>query len=99
MRALLWLGACLWAQTQTLSLRALYQAIQERHPIWRAIMIQPDAAAASLQATQSAWDPTLSASYTGKDFKNQLYYTLLNADLKVPLYNAFDLKADRKSVV
>lgn len=93
MRALLWLGACLWAQTQTFSLRALYQAIQERHPLWRAIMIQPDAAAASLQATQSAWDPTLSASYTGKDFKNQLYYTLLNADLKVPLYNAFDLKA------
>jgi len=93
MRALLWLGACLWAQTETLSLLALYQTIQERHPLWRAITLGPDIAAASLQATKSVWDPALSASYTAKDFKNQLYYTLFNADLKVPLYNAFDLKA------
>ncbi len=83
----------LWAQTQTLSLLSLYQAIQEQHPLWRAIAIQPDIAAMQLQATRSAWDPTLSASYTAKDFKNQLYYTLLYADLKVPIWNAFDLKA------
>jgi len=88
----LWL-TCLWAQSQTLSLQALYQAIQERHPLWRAITLGPDIAAAQLQATRSVWDPVLSASYTAKDFKNQLYYTLFNADLKVPIWNAFDLKA------
>ena len=88
----LWL-TCLWAQSQTLSLQALYQAIQERHPLWRAITLGPDIAAAQLQATRSVWDPVLSSSYTAKYFKNQLYYTLLNADLKVPIWNAFDLKA------
>ncbi len=85
--------AFLWAQPQALSLSALYQALQESHPLWRAIMLQPDIAAAQLQTTRSAWDPTLTANYTAKDFKNQLYYTLLYADLKVPIWNAFDLKA------
>jgi hypothetical protein len=67
----LWL-TCLWAQSQTLSLQVLYQTIQERHPLWRAITLGPDIAAAQLQATRSVWDPVLSASYTAKDFKNQL---------------------------
>ncbi len=93
MSRFLFLLGFLGAQPQALSLLALYQACQESHPLWRAILLQPDIAAAQLQTTRSAWDPTLTASYNAKDFKNQLYYTLFYADLKVPIWNAFDLKA------
>ncbi len=93
MRRLCLLMALGWAQVDPLSLATLYQSLQETHPLWRAILLQPEVAAAQLQTTRSAWDPTLTANYTAKDFKNQLYYTLLFADLKVPIWNAFDLKA------
>ncbi len=86
------LGVLLWGQGERLSLGALYQVIQERHPLWRAIAVTPAIAEARLQATMGAWDPTVSASYTAKDFKNQLYFTLFSADLKMPIWNGFDFK-------
>ncbi len=75
-----------------LSLAEVWAEVRGRHPLWRAISLGPAIAQAEAQQTSGVWDPFLSASYMGKDFKNTLYYTLLYSDLKVPIWNGLDLK-------
>lgn len=81
-----------WLQT-TLSLPTLYQKVLAEHPLARAAGLRPQIAEAQLRAVQGVWDPTLSSSLTEKNFKNQLYFTLFSADLKVPIWNGLDFKA------
>lgn len=81
-----------WLQTP-LSLSEVYARALERHPLARALNLLPAQAEAQATATAGVWDPTLNASLTEKNFKDQLYYTLFSTDLKVPLWNALDFKA------
>lgn len=89
MKGLLW--CLLWAQ-EPLALEALYERAAQRHPLFRAINLLPAGAQAQALATAGVWDPTFSGSLTEKNFKNQLYYTLFYSELKVPVWNALDLK-------
>lgn len=82
----------LWLQAP-LTLSEVYTRALERHPLARAIGLMPAIAEAQATTTAGVWDPTLNASLLEKNFKNQLYFTLFNADLKVPLWNALDFKA------
>lgn len=81
-----------WLQVP-LSLSDLYQRVLMRHPLARAIGLYPAIVQAQAQATRGVWDPILSGSLTEKNFKNQLYFTLFYADLKVPIWNGLDFKA------
>ncbi|MCX7606486.1 MAG: TolC family protein [Bacteroidia bacterium] len=65
----------------------------ERHPLARAIGLGPAIAEAQALSTEGVWDPTLSGNLIEKNFKNQLYYTLFSSELKIPVWNALDLKA------
>lgn len=81
-----------WLQVP-ISLSDLYQRVLAEHPLARAIGLHPAVVQAQAQATRGVWDPTISGSLTEKNFKDQLYFTLFSADLKVPIWNALDFKA------
>lgn len=86
------LALLFWLQT-ALPLSEVYARVLERHPLARAANLLPALAEAQATTTAGVWDPTLNASLVEKNFKDQLYYTLLSSDLKVPLWNALDFKA------
>lgn len=81
----------LWLQIP-LSLSQLYQRVLSEHPLAKAANLHPYIAEAEAQATRGIWDPTLTASLTEKNFKNQLYFTLFSTDLKVPVWNGINFK-------
>lgn len=82
----------IWLQLP-LSIHQIYERVLEAHPLVKAIEIHPQLLRRRAQAAQGVWDPTLSGSLTEKNFKNQLYFTLFSADLKVPVWNGIDFKA------
>lgn len=81
----------IWLQA-VLTLPSLYQQVLSYHPLARSIALGPPIARAEARATAGVWDPTLSLSSTEKRFKNQLYYNLLQGELKVPIWNGLDFK-------
>lgn len=87
----IWVGI-LFAQPVPLSLSEVWEGVRQAHPLWRALSLGPAVAQAKAQEASGVWDPFLSASYAGKDFKNTLYYTLFYSDLKIPIWNGLDLK-------
>lgn len=81
----------IWLQA-VLTLPSLYQQVLSYHPLARSIALGPPIAQAQARAAAGVWDPTLSLNSTEKRFKNQLYYNLLQAELKVPIWNGIDFK-------
>ncbi|MEN3041334.1 MAG: TolC family protein [Bacteroidia bacterium] len=82
----------LWCLQIPLTLSEVYQRVLTEHPLARSIGLYPEAVRAEAMATRGVWDPTITGSLSEKNFKNQLYFTLFSATLKVPVWNGVDFK-------
>ncbi|MCS6895848.1 MAG: TolC family protein [Bacteroidia bacterium] len=82
----------LWCLQVPLTLSDVYQRVIAEHPLARSIGLYPRVVEAEAVAARGVWDPTFTGSLTEKNFKNQLYFTLFSANLKVPLWNGLDFK-------
>ncbi|MCS7298086.1 MAG: TolC family protein, partial [Bacteroidia bacterium] len=81
----------LWLQLP-LTLSELYQRVLTHHPLARAINLYPQTVQAQAQSTAGVWDPRLSGSLLQKSFKDQLYFNLFSAEVKIPVWNGVDIK-------
>ncbi len=63
-----------------------YGLIIEHHPIARQAWLLDELAKQELRLARGGFDPKASVDFDRKEFKNSLYYNLLNSKLKVPLW-------------
>ncbi|MCS7077510.1 MAG: TolC family protein [Bacteroidia bacterium] len=76
---------------KTLSFEDFYGIIKEHHPLVRQLRIGIELAKAEKARANAAFIPKFGLQ-TDEKFLNQPYYSLLNANLKVPTWYGIDLK-------
>ncbi|PHN03150.1 TolC family protein [Flavilitoribacter nigricans] len=80
-----------------LSLEAVYQRIQDHHPVALQAALLERQAEAKLRAARGAFDPKAYAEWQQKSFKGTEYYTFSESGLKIPTWYGLELKGSYKT--
>ncbi len=78
--------------TAIFSFETFYDLILRQHPVVRQAQLLSQQAAQELRLAKGAFDPKIDASWQTKKYQNTVYYDLLDASLKVPLWFPIDPK-------
>ena len=77
---------------QVLKLDDFINLVLANHPVVKQAELITDGAEAEMLSAKGQLDPKLESSYNLKNFKDQEYYDIFNATLKVPTWLPFDPK-------
>lgn len=90
---------CCWmlcAQAQTdsvvLTFEQYLEQVYANHPLAKRANLQRQEAAAYLLKAKGSFDPKVGTSWDYKEFKEQTYYNIFNAYLKVPIWSDIELE-------
>jgi outer membrane protein TolC len=90
---------CCWllntqAQTDsvTLTFEQYLEQVYINHPLAKRANLQREEAKAYLQKARGAFDPKIGTNWDYKEFKENTYFNILNAYLKVPIWSDIELE-------
>lgn len=78
--------------TAVFSFDTFRSLLLNNHPIARQAALQPDKGESTVRRARGKFDPKLEASFNEKQYLGKEYYSLNNAELKIPTAAAIDLK-------
>ncbi|MGB4839615.1 MAG: TolC family protein [Saprospiraceae bacterium] len=75
-----------------LSIDVFFDKIKAAHPLAQQASVQNDIADAELLKARGKFDPVLSGSLNQKNFADKEYFSLLNSEIKIPIWPGLDIK-------